>query len=151
MEVNPFSQQLRTKQVSRNSPENSLSAKRSFDTLPIKSLQKYPVSPRDLGIDKVTQLVKQEKQTHPLPNAYFIRRSPVHLKQYLNQKEEISKMYNSRTINMGISQNYNHFPVCNKDRLLLKLKKPEILYSKREPFYKQLQYKPKVEKVKNTD
>lgn len=73
------------------------------------------------------------------------------MKQYLNQKEEISKMYNSRTINMGISQNYNHFPVCNKDRLLLKLKKPEILYSKREPFYKKLQYKPKVEKVKNTD
>ena len=61
------------------------------------------------------------------------------------------KLKNPRYIDSGISENNNHFPLSNKDRLLLKKKRPVILYSKREPFYQKVTYKPKIQRVKNTE
>ena len=53
---------------------------------------------------KAEEKLKKEAAKHPLPNVYFIRRSPQHLRYYLKKgDEEISKIFNKESVAKQIS------------------------------------------------
>ena len=75
----------------------------------------YPRSPSALASEKVQNLIRND--AHPVPNVYFIRRSPSHLKQYLNyDPSQIEQIYNRQGVTQVMKQNYEHFKIDEQDR-----------------------------------